>query len=98
MCVFVKLLSVSCFTSVYTLRILRRDERKAVEESYRVRGAGINKAVAKEVTKNPTRVIPDQPGFHGITKLEFKRDTRDIDKRSNLMVSTRFIYLYHSPV
>lgn len=24
-------------------------------------------------------------GFHGVTKLEFKRDTRDIDKRSTLM-------------
>ena len=24
-------------------------------------------------------------GFHGVTKLEFKRDARDIDKRSSLM-------------
>jgi len=37
-----------------------------VEESYRVRGAGINKAVVKEVTKNPTRVIPDQPGTYAL--------------------------------
>jgi len=44
--------------------ILRRDERKQMEESYRVRGAGINKAPQKEVIKNPTRVIPDQPGMY----------------------------------
>ena len=42
---------------------MRRDERKAQEEiEQRVRGSGINKATSKEVTKNPTRVIPDLPG------------------------------------
>ena len=66
-------------------RILRRDERKPVDDA--VRGSGINKAGTKEVTKNPTRVIPDLPGFHNLTKLEITYDTYDIDKRSNLMVS-----------
>ena len=51
-----------------------------------MRGSGINKVGTKEVVKNPTRVVPDLPGFHQLTKLETIRDTRDIDKRSNLMV------------
>ena len=67
-------------------RILRRDERKPVDES--VASSGINRAGTKEVTKNPTRVVPELPGFHQLTKLEVTRDTRDIDKRSMLMVGT----------
>lgn len=65
-------------------RILRRDERKPVDESVAI--GGINRAMNKEVTKNPTRVVPELPGFHQLTRLEIIRDTRDIDKRSMLMV------------
>ena len=72
-------------------RILRRDERKPVDES--VASSGINRAGTKEVTKNPTRVVPELPGFHQLTKLEITRDTRDIDKRSSLMVGVAFFVL-----
>ena len=72
-------------------RILRRDERKPVDES--VASSGINRAGTKEVTKNPTRVVPELPGFHQLTKLEVTRDTRDIDKRSMLMVSTVVLHI-----
>ena len=34
-----------------------------------MRGAGINKAVTKEVTRNPTRVIPEVPGTLDVLRM-----------------------------
>ena len=54
----------------------------------RVRGTcGQNATLDKAVTKNPTRFVPDLPGFSCLTKNEIKKDTWDVDKRSSLMVS-----------
>lgn len=71
---------------------IRRTRREGkVKPSFgeeRVRGTcGSSAMLDKAVTKNPTRFVPELPGFSSLTKNEIKKDTWDVDKRSTLMVS-----------
>eukprot|EP00428_Durinskia_dybowskii_P087095 CAMPEP_0170449072 /NCGR_PEP_ID=MMETSP0117_2-20130122/51051_1 /TAXON_ID=400756 /ORGANISM="Durinskia baltica, Strain CSIRO CS-38" /LENGTH=841 /DNA_ID=CAMNT_0010710293 /DNA_START=62 /DNA_END=2590 /DNA_ORIENTATION=- len=63
---------------------LRREAR--IRENYDRISATLSSNDSK-ATKNPTRIIPDAPGFQILTKAEIKRDTKDIEKNSTFAPS-----------
>mmetsp|Transcript_38922 Transcript_38922/g.67354 ORF Transcript_38922/g.67354 Transcript_38922/m.67354 type:complete len:818 (-) Transcript_38922:66-2519(-) len=63
---------------------LRREAR--IRENYDRISAALTLSDSKS-TKNPTRNVPDVPGFQSLSKTEIKRDTKDIEKNSNFSFS-----------
>eukprot|EP01038_Epipyxis_sp_PR26KG_P014455 gene14455-19401_t len=64
---------------------MRREAKRLTETYDRISAALSSNDPTKAAARNPTRYIPDVPGISGISKVEFKKDAKDIERNSLLM-------------
>jgi hypothetical protein len=71
----------------------QRREAKIRENYDRIFASLINPDSAKFAARHPTRVIPDVPGIFGVSKSDIKKDAKEIEKSTFMMVSEPFLFV-----